>query len=314
MKNRYLEKCAQKLFADDIQRSAFLDCFEHPQSDISCLVWLKPKPIDIDSFLKLEPIESLNGCMLDRVLQGNPGRLNWHDEGYYYILDYSSIMASQVLLGVDIQNPTILDLCASPGGKSVLAFQILKPQLIVCNEPIKSRVKKLLSNLKRCEIKPCGAWSADAGYLATKHEGAFDLVIVDAPCSGQSLLVKDEKNPGAFHPINIKKNSRRQRRIVNEGQRLIKAGGYLAYMTCTYSPEENEEVIDWFLKKNPSFVVKEVPSLKAFQSNLCDYPAYRIWPQNQYGAGSFMVLLQKEMTDSTFSESEFHYIWKNGMT
>ena len=119
-----------------------------------------------------------------------------------------------------------------------------------------------------------------------------DLVIVDAPCSGQSLLAKGEKAPGCFHPTNINKNANRQKRIIANSAQIVAPQGYLAYMTCTYSPEENEQVCEWLLERFPQFKLVEVKHLKNYQSHLTTMPCYRMFPQSGLGAGAFAALFR----------------------
>jgi 16S rRNA C967 or C1407 C5-methylase (RsmB/RsmF family) len=78
------------------------------------------------------------------------------------------------------------------------------------------------------------------------------VVIVDAPCTGQSLLAKGDKALGCFHPVNINKSASRQKRIIANAAQTVAGEGYLAYMTCTFSPEENEQVGEWLMKKFPN--------------------------------------------------------------
>lgn len=307
-----MSKLACKLFDDAGNRNLFEQCFVSHVEEQSCLVWTKPKPTDFNPDFKLSPFISTEFLTIDFVVDGSPGRSTWHDEGYFYILDYSSVMAALVLKGIPLINSKVLDLCASPGGKSVLASQILKPSLLVCNEAISSRVRMLISNIKRCNLNPCGVWSADVGFLARKFPSTFDVVLVDAPCSGQSLLVKGEKNPGAFNPLIIKKNASRQKRILSEACELLRPGGYLVYMTCTYALEENEAVCSWLFEKQGDLSAVYVHELKNQQSHLVKYPAYRIWPQDKRGAGSYSILIKKA-GDEPCIETPFPYIYKNGI-
>ena len=85
----------------------------------------------------------------------------------------------------------------------------------------------------------------------------------------------------------------RQRRIISNSAEMVKPGGYLAYMTCTYSLDENEKLIEWFLKNSPSFVVETVPGLEGYESVYSEFPSYRLWPQRNEGAGGFTVLLRR---------------------
>ncbi|MBE9012879.1 RsmB/NOP family class I SAM-dependent RNA methyltransferase, partial [Pseudanabaenaceae cyanobacterium LEGE 13415] len=112
------------------------------------------------------------------------------------------------------------------------------------------------------------------------------------PCSGQSLIAKGGKAEGCFHPININKNANRQKRILANSAQLVKPQGYLVYMTCTYSTEENEQVIDWLIERFPQFETVEVQKLESYRSHLTDKFCYRIFPHDRFGAGAFTALLR----------------------
>jgi 16S rRNA C967 or C1407 C5-methylase (RsmB/RsmF family) len=186
----------------------------------------------------------------------------------------------------------IFDMCAAPGGKSVFAWQALQPDLLISNEVIGKRLGMLISNLKRCQIKPCGVVNRDPSIFAEMIPNSSNLVLVDAPCTGQSLLAKGEKAPGCFHHTAINKSANRQKRIIANSAQIVAPQGYLAYMTCTYSPEENEEVCEWFLERFPNFQPVEVDYLTEYRSHLTNIPCYRMFPQSRLGAGAFTVLFK----------------------
>jgi len=125
------------------------------------------------------------------------------------------------------------------------------------------------------------------------------VVIVDAPCSGQSLLAKGSQVPGCFHPVTMNKNANRQKRILANSAQIVAPQGYLAYMTCTYAPAENEQVCEWFLNRFPDFQPAVVPHLAPFQSHLTALPCYRLWPHQGLGAGGFTALFQNQAVGDT---------------
>ena len=92
----------------------------------------------------------------------------------------------------------------------------------------------------------------------------------------------------------IQSNSKRQRRIIASSAATVANGGFLAYMTCTFSREENEEVLEWFLKVNPEFETVQVPALSTYQSPYTTLYSYRMWPFNGEGSGAFTALLQRK--------------------
>ena len=150
----------------------------------------------------------------------------------------------------------------------------------------------LISNLKRCRIYPAIVLWLDSEMLAKEIPQTAQAVLVDAPCTGQSLLAKGGKAPGCFHPVTINSNAKRQKRILANSAQLVAPNGYLAYMTCAYSPEENEQVAAWFLERFPHFQALKVPHLSLHQSHLTDLPCYRMFPQQRLGAGAFTILFQ----------------------
>ncbi len=289
--SRYLQKLAVKLFNDGDQQSEFIEAICSPQKYPESILWLKEPPADFP-FRKADRI-SWQPDFVDRLEPGQrPGAHEMHELGAYYCLDFSSVFAAQVLSAVGIDGPLVLDLCASPGGKSVFAYRHFRPQMMICNETIGKRLGALTSNLKRCGIQPALVTSRDPKYFAEHFSKAADVVIVDAPCSGQSLLRKGQESGGCFHPATVNLNKNRQRRIIAEASATVAPGGYLAYMTCTFSFEENEGIAEWFLKRFANFEACEVPVLADCRSSLSGVPCYRLWPQRGIGAGSFAALFR----------------------
>ncbi len=287
-----LIKLSRRLFADSVSQEKFVDALVHPQIFPPCILWCRPRPALLPFAVRAPT--SWQPEFVDRLsTQARPGRHPLHDRGDFYCLDFSSVFAASVLLASQ-QVDLVFDMCAAPGGKSVFAWRALQPELLISNEVIGKRTGMLIANLKRCQIRPAIALSRDSAVLATTLSKTAQVVIVDAPCSGQSLLAKGGKAAGCFHPVNINKNASRQKRILANSAQLVAPQGYLAYMTCTYSPEENEQVSEWFLRRFPSFQPLDLPSLTAYQSHLATIPCYRIWPQAGLGAGAFTILFQNQ--------------------
>jgi hypothetical protein len=106
-------------------------------------------------------------------------------------------------------------------------------------------------------------------------------------------MLKGLAAPGAFHPATIGMNERRQRRILAHASKIVAPGGYLLYATCTFSTEENERNVEWFVKTFPDFTAVEVEELRGYRSHLSTLPSYRLWPQLGKGAGAFAALLKR---------------------
>jgi 16S rRNA C967 or C1407 C5-methylase (RsmB/RsmF family) len=236
-----------------------------------------------------------------------------HEEGYYYCLDFSSVFAAMTLSAIAGPVETVLDICSAPGGKGIFAWRMLRPERLICNEVIKKRTGVLIANLRRCGVGPVEVISADTSVLATAWPAMADVVMVDAPCSGQSLVARGKESPGCFHPATINMNANRQRRIIANSAATVAPGGYLAYMTCTYSEKENEGVLRWLLKQLPHFKPREVPALVGRESRLADFPCYRLFPQSGEGAGAFATLLRNEKSDAAphGKSREIAVVWRS---
>jgi 16S rRNA C967 or C1407 C5-methylase (RsmB/RsmF family) len=288
---RLMQKFSQKLFDQPDEQVQFLAALTAPKPFHPCILWVRHKP-DHSPFTT-EPPLPWQPAFVDRLELGEkPGQHPLHHQGAFYCLDFSSVFAASVLLTIQRPVKLVLDMCAAPGGKSIFAWTALQPQMLLSNEVVGKRIGALMSNLKRCQIKPAVISSLDSSVLADQLPQVADVVLIDAPCTGQSLLAKGETNPGCFHPVNINKNANRQKRILANSAQTVAPQGFLVYMTCAYSPQENEQVSAWLLQKFPQFQPIEVPSLRAYQSHLIDLPCYRMFPQTGLGAGAFTILLQ----------------------
>lgn len=293
MPSTNLLRLSRQLFADDeAERAAFLASLESPPSYQTAVMWMRERP-GTSPFLTAERPAWLPE-FVDLAAPGErPGQCPLHEEGAYYCLDVSSVFAASVLREVPSEPEVVLDVCASPGGKSLFAWRCLQPRLLVANEVIDKRAAPLISNLKRCNAKPSMVTTADTAVLARVCPASADVVIVDAPCSGQSLIAKGVENAGCFHPSNINLNANRQRRILANAASVVAPGGWLTYITCTYAEKENEGNLHWLLRQFSEFKAIPVPALEAHRSGLADEPCYRLWPQSGVGAGAFAVLLKR---------------------
>jgi 16S rRNA C967 or C1407 C5-methylase (RsmB/RsmF family) len=285
-----LLKLARRLFANSDIQEQFIQALINPQPFSPCILWCQERPEVLPFAVEMPTLWQPQ--FVDRLQLGEkPGKHPLHDQGDFYCLDFSSVFAATTLLTIS-ELRLVFDMCAAPGGKSIFAWQALKPNLLISNEVIGKRLGMLISNLKRCHITPSFVTNRDSSVFAETIPLSSDLVLVDAPCTGQSLLAKGETAPGCFHPTNINKCANRQKRIIANSAQIVAPQGYLAYMTCTYSPEENEEVCEWFLQRFPQFQAIQIDYLQEYQSHLADIPCYRLFPQHRLGAGAFTVLFQ----------------------
>lgn len=212
--------------------------------------------------------------------------------GLYYSLDLSSCWESAPLSVVPPPDSS-LDLCAAPGGKSMLMAARYLPRQHAANEVNAQRRGILRQNMQLCGVPNVEVTGLRPDQWAAEGR-SFDLLLADAPCSGQSLLCKGIRNPGCLGQQMVNGNAKRQKGILLAAVQCVNPGGYILYSTCTYDPDENEKVMAYILKRVPGWQAVEVPLLAVYRSALADFPCYRMLPHHGSGAGGFCCLLQKK--------------------
>ncbi len=215
-----------------------------------------------------------------------PGLSPYHDAGVFYIQEPSAmITAEEADIGPD---DIVLDLCAAPGGKSTQAA--VKAKYLVSNEPVPNRARILSSNIERMGFDNCIVSSAYPDELASAFSGFFDRIIVDAPCSGEGMMRKDETAVREWSLANVAQCAERQRGILDAAAEMLKKGGRLVYSTCTFEYSENEGQIAEFILRHKDF--------KLIRSET-------LYPHRIKGEGHFCAVLERctepgcnEKTDS----------------
>ncbi len=199
--------------------------------------------------------------------EDRPGRHPFHQAGVYYIQEPSAMAVGSLL---DPQpGEAVLDLCAAPGGKTThIAARMAGEGLLVSNEVHPARAKALSQNVERMGVKNAVVTNEEPERLAKIFPGFFDRVVVDAPCSGEGMFRKEEQAREEWSRGHVQLCAGRQRQILDCGAKMLKPGGRMVYSTCTFSPEENEEVVIRFLESHPDFSLVPAPGvLKAFQKD-----------------------------------------------
>jgi len=223
----------------------------------------------------------------------------------YYIQDAASLLP---LALVDPKaDDMVCDLCASPGGKASAIAERLGPNgFLLANESIRSRVDVLKYSLAKTG-NPCFAVSSyDPDELASLMPSTFDVVLVDAPCSGQTLVARKKRDDNAFSANQIEHCTLRQQRILESAIRMLKVGGRLVYSTCTFAIEENEAQIQWLLDHYPNVWEPIEPSGLAPWRSPIQLGCYRLWPHRDHCSGGFAAGLRliKELDLEPIATSE----------
>jgi 16S rRNA C967 or C1407 C5-methylase (RsmB/RsmF family)/NOL1/NOP2/fmu family ribosome biogenesis protein len=212
------------------------------------------------------------------VTEEKIGRHPYHFAGLYYSQEPSAMSVAPLL---DVRaGERVLDLCAAPGGKSTQLAQALGGKgLLVSNEINGGRASVLSQNIERLGVKNGVVLNAAPSFLSARFEGYFDKILVDAPCSGEGMFKKNEKEAVEnWSEENVALCAVRQTEILRSAAAMLAAGGRLVYSTCTFSPEEDEGQIASFLGTMPEFeLVKEE----------------KLYPHEVEGEGHFYAVLQK---------------------
>ena len=262
------------------QAPAFFACYEAPARRGLRVNTLRLSPA---AFLQLSPVAVEPGNLLEEgflLPEQAPslGNHPFHQAGVFYLQEPSAmapIGALEVRPGM-----RILDLCAAPGGKSGgIAARLQGSGLLVANEVVPSRAKTLCHTLERLGVTNAAVTCAQPADLCNALPGWFDAVLVDAPCSGEGMFRKDPAAIQEWSPAHVLACARRQEGILHSAAGTVGAEGLLVYATCTFSPEENEGVVEAFLKSHPGF------SLISME---------RIFPHTYPGEGHFIAKMRRE--------------------
>jgi NOL1/NOP2/sun family putative RNA methylase len=268
----------------------FLNSYNQPKTQGLRMNPLKLQPADsagqqLISDFHLTPIPwSSTGFYYDEAFL-RPGKHPFHAAGLYYIQEPSAMSV------VELLNPkpgdVVLDLAAAPGGKSTqIAGKMQGKGLLIANEIHPARAKIVSENIERMGIANAVVTSCTPDQLAEKFPSFFDKIMLDAPCSGEGMFRKDPDVISEWSPDHVAMCAIRQLDILRQAVLMLKPDGQLAYSTCTFSSEENEQVIAAILEEFPQFELVRTE---------------RIWPHLSRGEGHFAAILHKKVEDSPYS-------------
>lgn len=190
----------------------------------------------------------------------------------------------------------VLDLCGAPGGKTTHLMSLLQPgDLLVANEVIRSRARILQENVTKWGIPGVVVTSGDPAAFASLGE-IFDLIVVDAPCSGEGLFRKEPRAAEEWSPDHTRLCASRQKRILSEAWKCLRPGGAMVYSTCTFNPDENEENLEWLAQTAGASFLEVVPDPDwGIETSVHGkVTGYRFYPHRLRGEGFFAAVVRKE--------------------
>ena len=223
---------------------------------------------------------------------------NFH-AGAYYVQDASSMFLWEALTQVvgDSDGLKVLDLCAAPGGKSTLLSSYFENGLVVSNEVIKQRAAVLVENTSKWGAHNMVVTNNDPSHFQSLPQ-FFDVMVVDAPCSGSGLFRKDPSAMDGWSTDLVALCAQRQQRILADALPALALGGTLIYATCSYDPNEDEHIADWLVNEmglTPQVIdINNYEGIVETAAPISKAPGYRFYPDQIRGEGFFIAAFKKE--------------------
>ena len=225
-----------------------------------------------------------------------------YQAGLFYLQEPSAMTPASLLPVTPGEN--VLDLCAAPGGKATALGAMLNGSgLLVANDISASRARALLRNIELFGITNAFVTNETPVHLGKRFPEFFHKILLDAPCSGEGMFRKDRKMVKAWEEHGPEFFVKIQRSIITQAAQMLKPGGMLLYSTCTFSPEENEQTIEFLLQEYPQFKICDIKGYEGFSDGILKASlsgneqlkkTIRIFPHKMEGEGHFIALLKKE--------------------
>ena len=218
--------------------------------------------------------------------------------GAYYVQEAASQFIDYVISGEDLQGKRVLDMCSAPGGKTTIySTAVGVDGLVVANEYVRSRANILVDNVRKWGMGNVLVTNNAPEHIA-QFEGWFDLVAVDAPCSGEGMFRKEEVAREDWSDEAVKMCAQRQMSIVREAWQSLKDGGLFIYSTCTFNDEEDEGVLQAFIDEmgdvfEPSHRIDVAPEWGIVSGEVGAFQTFRFFPHNTDSEGLFVAVARK---------------------
>lgn len=227
--------------------------------------------------------------------------------GCYYVQEAGSMFIEHALKScVDFnQTLNVFDVCASPGGKSTLLNSLLsEDSLLVANEVVKARADVLSQNLTKWGTSNVIVTNNDPSAFSDIHS-FFDVIVVDAPCSGSGLFRKQHDAVDEWSLDNVNLCSQRQKRILSDVINSLNDNGILVYSTCSYSKSENEDIADWMMTEfeldSVNIPIDANWGIVETTSDVKNAKGYRFYPDKTKSEGFFCSVFRKKSQSSNGS-------------
>ena len=238
--------------------------------------------------LKKHPIVK-NAFLYDKD-ELNLGKSVYHELGCFYLQEPSAMLPAYLL------NPKaddlVLDLCAAPGGKSMQASLLMDNKgLIIANDISRTRINAVLENAERLGRRNLLITNNDFSTIYTSYLETFDKIILDAPCSGSGMFRKESKMLEDWSYQKVLKNATIQKSLIEMAYAMLKPGGTMVYSTCSFSYEEDEEVIEYLLNNSDATLI-DIPDSPFFYKSKSNYGIH-LFPFLFPGEGHYIALIKK---------------------
>ena len=258
-------------------------------------VLLNPKKMSDEEFLSLYPEVIKHPLIAHAYIYKkelyNLGKSIYHTLGCFYLQEPSAMVPAYLLNAEE--NDLILDMCAAPGGKTIQSSFLMKDTgLIISNDLSKPRTFSIVENVERLGLGNIVVINNDLSLISNKLLNTFDKIILDAPCSGSGMFRKEEKMAQDWSYNKVLKFAETQKQLISLAYDMVKPGGSICYSTCSFSEEEDEDVIEYLLKTTDAELVK-INNNPLFYINKKKPYGVHLLPSIFPGEGHYICLIKK---------------------
>lgn len=258
-------------------------------------VLLNPRKMSAEKFVSLfpnvNPHPIVNNAFIYDKNEYDLGKSIYHLLGCFYLQEPSAMVPAYL---IDInENDTVLDMCAAPGGKSIqCSFKMNNSGAIISNDLSKTRAMAIVENIERLGIKNIIVSNNDFSLIKDNYANYFSKIILDAPCSGSGMFRKNENVKDDWTYEKVLKCVEIQKTLILSAYYMLKPGGIISYSTCSFSFEEDEEIIQYLLDNTDAELVEIPDSNLYYKSEKLGYGIH-LFPNRFPGEGHYICQIKK---------------------